>query len=351
MKKGMIKISNVIYEEEIESEYFKNNNKKNTPDKLTEDDKFKFTENIKSSNSQTNEDLNKKPKYHTMRNDVLLKYFPFNTNNEKINHINEKDYYINNNINEKIISIKYITAQNYFYNLDYSKEKKLIKKEEYTQQKSFIKKCLCCFSKNELKQRLHQEREIIFCISKLIYDDNIKENFQILSTIYKFLTNKNICPKIGEHWEKIGFQSINPKDDLDKVGMLGPLQILFLIEKYSNFTFNFYQYLFINKCEWLFCSILFNLTFTILNILKKGKINSSCNKRENVFPVINDLFCGMNYKLFNLIKNNNKNNDALTAEFISNNVDKVIKLTLEVPNTFLNQEIQDLEKYEKKLKQ
>ena len=59
----------------------------------------------------------------------------------------------------------------------------------------------------------------------------------------------------------------------------------------------------------------------------------------------------MNYKLFNLIKNNNKNNDALTAEFISNNVDKVIKLTLEVPNTFLNQEIQDLEKYEKKLKQ
>ena len=37
----MIKISNVIYEEEIESEDFENNNKKSTPDKLTED-KFKL---------------------------------------------------------------------------------------------------------------------------------------------------------------------------------------------------------------------------------------------------------------------------------------------------------------------
>ena len=349
MKKGMIKISNVIYEEEIESEDFENNNKKSTPDKLTED-KFVFLDNKKSENSQTNNNLNEKPKYHTMRNEILLKYFPFNNKNEKINSLKEKDIYLNNNTNEEIILIKYKTAQRYLYNLDYSKEKILIKREEYIQKKSLIKKYLCCFSKNDLKQRLHQEREIIFCISKLTYDDNIKENFQILSSIYQFLTNKNTCPKIGEHWENIGFQNINPKNDLDKIGMLGPLQILFLIEKYSNFSNNFYQYLYINKCEWLFCSILFNLTYNILNILKKGKINSSCNKRENVFPVINDLFCAMNYKLFNLIKNNNKNNDALTAEFISNIVDKVIKLTYQIPNTFLNQEMQDLEKYENKFK-
>ena len=345
----MIKISNVIYEEEIESEDFENNNKKSTPDKLTED-KFVFLENKKTENSRTNNNLNEKPKYHTMRNEILLKYFPFNNKNEKINSLKEKDIYLNNNTNEEIILIKYKTAQRYLYNLDYSKEKILIKREEYIQKKSLIKKYLCCFSKNDLKQRLHQEREIIFCISKLTYDDNIKENFQILSSIYQFLTNKNTCPKIGEHWENIGFQNINPKNDLDKIGMLGPLQILFLIEKYSNFSNNFYQYLYINKCEWLFCSILFNLTYNILNILKKGKINSSCNKRENVFPVINDLFCGMNYKLFNLIKNNNKNNDALTAEFISNIVDKVIKLTYQIPNTFLNQEMQDLEKYENKFK-
>ena len=346
MKKGIIKISNVIYEEEIESDDCESRNKKSTPDKLTED-KFDFIQNQKSEKSQTNQNLKEKTKYHTMRNELLLKYFPFNDKNEKNNNINEKDYYINNNINEKIITIKYKTAQRYLFNLDYSKEKKLIIKEEYIQKKSFIKKYLCCFSKNDLKQRLHQEREIIFCISKLTYDDNIKENFQILSSIYQFLTNKNICPKIGEHWENIGFQNINPKNDLDKVGMLGPLQILFLIEKYSNFSNNFYQYLFINKCEWLFCSILFNLTSTVLTLLKKGKITSSCNKREHVFPVINDLFCGMNYKLFNIIKKNNKNDDALTAEFISNNVNKVIKLTFEVPNTFLNQEINDLEKYEK----
>ena len=46
MKKGIIKISNVIYEEEIESDDFESRNKKSTPDKLTED-KFDFNQNKK----------------------------------------------------------------------------------------------------------------------------------------------------------------------------------------------------------------------------------------------------------------------------------------------------------------
>ena len=175
----------------------------------------------------------------------------------------------------------------------------------------------------------------------------MNENYRILSTIYNFLTKKKYCLKEGEHWESIGFQNIDPKIDLEQNGMLGPFQILYLIEKYPNFSNLFYQFLFINRCEWLFCSILFNLSNSILDILSKGKINQFCNKREHVFPVVNDIFCGMCFKLYNYIKDNKSDSDCLTAEFISSKVDEVIKLCIHSPNSFLFQEFNSLENKEK----
>jgi hypothetical protein len=40
------------------------------------------------------------------------------------------------------------------------------------------------------------------------------------------------CPRFGPHWELIGFQGNDPSTDLRGVGMLGLLQLLYLVTNY-----------------------------------------------------------------------------------------------------------------------
>ncbi len=335
MKKSIYKISNVIYEEKLESEKNESYNKR-SPDKLKEnEDHFIFQ---LPKYSEKNENLKKE----IIENEIKLKYYQLK---EKELEIQKNLKQRNKDLNlEKINPIDYKTVFNYFYKLDYTNIQKQIKIK--IQNESFCSKCFSC-SNLKLKPRLNKEREMFFYMSKVQYNENINEHFRILSTIYQFFTKKNYCPKKGEHWDLIGLIGLNPENDINKIFMLNPVQILYLIEKYPKFSFLFYQFLFINRCEWLFCSILFNLSNSILEILSKGKINQFCNKREHVFPVVNDIFCGMCFKLYNYIKEIKNVYDCLTAEFISFKVDEVIKLCLHYPNSFLFQEFNSLENNEK----
>ena len=336
--KGTIKIANVIYEERSEYDNSELSDNKRSPDKLKEGEQY-FDFQIKSNNSlfhKDESDFKKKIIERELYLNSLIKEKELKIKKQNFPE-DEKNYDLINPINYK-------TAYNFFIKLDFSKLKKQI--ELRYPKKTLCNKCFCCYSSSKLKPRLNKEREFILCLSKLKYEEYLNENYRILSTIYNFLTKKKYCLKEGEHWESIGFQNIDPKIDLEQNGMLGPFQILYLIEKYPNFSNLFYQFLFINRCEWLFCSILLNLTNSVLDVINNRILIQEYNKREHVLPVLNDLFCGMCYKLYHLIKSGN---DSLTAEFISNKVDDVLKLCNHVPNLFLFKEFTDLENNEKKM--
>ena len=123
-------------------------------------------------------------------------------------------------------------------------------------------------------------------------------------------------------------------NDLRSVGMFGPLQILFLIENYSNFLLKFYKYLLKFKCEWLFVISLLNLTKITLDNLRNGNLIHVCNRRNQVLNVVNDFYCGLIYQFSTYL--DLPKEEKLTAEFISNQIENLKKMGNKIPNYILS---------------
>ena len=157
MKKSIYKISNVIYEEKLESEKNESYNKR-SPDKLKEnEDHFIFQ---LPKYSEKNENLKKE----IIENEIKLKYYQLK---EKELEIQKNLKQRNKDLNlEKINPIDYKTVFNYFYKLDYTNIQKQIKIK--IQNESFCSKCFSC-SNLKLKPRLNKEREMFFYMSKVQY--------------------------------------------------------------------------------------------------------------------------------------------------------------------------------------
>lgn len=67
------------------------------------------------------------------------------------------------------------------------------------------------------------------------FDDNDDLHFSILSSIYSNFKDNFNCPRIGSHWETIGFQGLNPATDMRGGGVLSILQILAYLSHYKAF--------------------------------------------------------------------------------------------------------------------
>ena len=331
-------IKNIIYEEPSSQEISNTNpiviTKKNSMEKIvipsTNNNDIQKQKSIKNL---TNNDLNLDNIYLNEETSFLKKGILNNSsyeNNEiSLSEIDNGDI-LNGNT-----TINYKQAYQYFCNIDYSLEKKKIVVEDFKEEKCCKKFFVCdCSNKLKLNSNLTKERERIFCIAKIIYNDNKEIHYYILTTIYRFLTGENNCNKKGKHWEKIGFQDKDPINDLRSVGMFGPLQILYLKDLYSNFLKNLFSYLLKYNCEWLFIGSLLNLTKITLDCLRNGTLIPICNRKESVIDVVNDFFCGLVYKFYLLLEIPEE--QKLTAEFISIQIDNLKKLGNKTPNLILS---------------
>ena len=91
-----------------------------------------------------------------------------------------------------------------------------------------------CFKSSKvvkLNPSLSDERDIIFAISRVKYDSRIAEHEIILKTIYKRLLDTKDCKQVGSHWQDIGFQRTDPATDIRGAGMLGTIQMLYMIDR------------------------------------------------------------------------------------------------------------------------
>ena len=187
------------------------------------------------------------------------------------------------------------------------------------QNKSFFSLlCSCCKKHKKIPSEFFNDYIKILCISKLDYNDNKPFHFNLLYTIYNFLTSSTDCKKIGNHWEKIGFQSENPSQDFRSVGMLNLFQTIAFIYYYPDIMKKFYDYINKQKCNWLFMSILINLTRISLNLLNEDKLINYIINKNSIVKGINDIFFGMVFYFFEKIQKEKK----LTAEYVS----KIINL-------------------------
>ena len=175
---------------------------------------------------------------------------------------------------------------------------------------------------NKLPQNIKKEKNLICCITKVPYDDNNEIHFKILKSIYIFFTNEKECPKKGNHWEKIGFQSKTPKTDLRSVGMLASIQILYFLCAYPSFSMNLYKLFKYKNCEWLFAVTLINITQICYHLLRDDLLDQFFIKKNDVVSVINELYVGILYSLNQYLEENKEN---ITAEYVGESIEKIKK--------------------------
>ena len=226
------------------------------------------------------------------------------------------DEYNSENINFK-------TAFSYFSSCEYKEEQELINQEKdlYQKKKSFIKRiCECCF--NRLPQNIKSEKNLLSCITKVKYDDNLEIHYKILSSIYCFFTNEKECPKSGEHWEKIGFQDKTPQSDLRSVGMLAPLQMLYFMCAYPSFSLSLYKLFVSQNSEWLFAVTLINITQICYHLLRDDYLDQFFKKNNEVVSIFNELYVGIIYSLDQYLE---ETKNVLTAEYIAECLEKIKK--------------------------
>ena len=289
----------------------KNNNNNNFVKYIDEEDE----------ENQEKEKKRKKPKNKNIK---------ANLQDEFVSKKNEENEYLGNK-NIKIIidddysnnseTINFKTAFSYFSSFEYKEEQEKIDNEcnMNKKKKSLIKKlCECLW--NKLPQNIKREKNLICCITKVPYDDNIEIHYKILKSIYIFFTTEKECPKKGNHWEKIGFQSKTPKSDLRSVGMLASLQMLYFLCAYPSFSSSVYKLFLEKNCEWLFAVTLINITQICYHLLRDDILDKFFLKKNDVVSIFNELYVGIIYNLNQYLE---ENKDNLTAEYLGECIEKI----------------------------
>lgn len=159
------------------------------------------------------------------------------------------------------------------------------------------------FGPPRINKRLRQERDLIFAIALSKFDDCNLLHTRSLSTIYRRLTGRgagSTCMRFGTHWEEIGFQGSDPVDDLRGVGMLGIVQLVWLLETslVQQIAMDVFQYSREHNQEIPFSILTLNITGLALQALREGHLSKECNRRDQVFAVLNDFMASVLLSFF-----------------------------------------------------
>ena len=163
------------------------------------------------------------------------------------------------------------------------------------------------FGPHRISKGIRQERDLVFAIALCQFDDHNPLHSRCLTTIYHKLTGRtSSCPRLGTHWEEAGFQGSDPVDDLRGVGMLGLLQLVWLLENRD--THSLAQEVFRYSKEGPpFCVLSFNITSMMLAALREGCLSRECNRRDQVFAVVNDFHVAVLLSFYHVWRKHKRN--------------------------------------------
>ena len=184
----------------------------------------------------------------------------------------------------------------------------------------FMKKALLLTPK-KIYRYMRPERDRIMALALKPFDNNEPVHLKMLTILYQQLTTMSrwkqatlltttspslSCPRIGSHWESIGFQGIDPASDLRGVGLLGLYQLCFFV--LSPYTWQLAFDVFVASSPQVFdgssslsvdSSFPFavmglNLTQISLYCLRKGFLNREINRRGSpVFLTFNLFYANL----------------------------------------------------------
>lgn len=186
----------------------------------------------------------------------------------------------------------------HFLRRDMSK-KTDIKIHDYRNVGWFKSMRVTCFGKPSLSEDLKRERDEFFCIAATKCDYDLSEHERILQTIYRQLTGDHLtCPRHGSHWQIIGFQGKDPATDLRGTGMLGPLQLLYMVKNYRSHALKTLQLSRDEEQNFPFAVVAGNISSMVMQAMREGSLHAKIKSKKSVWLVVNELFCAIFYKFY-----------------------------------------------------
>ena len=144
-----------------------------------------------------------------------------------------------------------------------------------------------------LSKKLHSERLMVQALAYCQINEKERIHLRILQTVYCKLTGNVLsCRRLGPHWQEIGFTGVDPADDLHRVGLLGVIQLVYFLENPSTACFckEIFHYCHKDTHVIPFVVMAFEFSQLCLEVLDGGGLNKVCNKRDQVFVVINEFY-------------------------------------------------------------
>ena len=157
--------------------------------------------------------------------------------------------------------------------------------------------------KTTLSKGLHSECNLVLSLSKVPLSDTEQIHIKALQTIYQKLTGSFLnCRRYGTHWQDIGFQGVDPGENLKEVGFFGVMQLVSFLDQNLPLALEIFNYSREGTHQFPFATVSVNLTEVALKSLRGGHLTKLCNKQDQVFVTLNNYHTAMFYRFFCLWK-------------------------------------------------
>jgi len=165
-----------------------------------------------------------------------------------------------------------------------------------------VKNILCCLRRPpSLPPHQRQTVRLIQASALIAFSNEEPLHLSMLRTIYRQLTSTTLdCPRYGDHWQQIGFQGTDPSTDLRGVGILGLVQVTYLVTtpEIVPFTCDVYNLSHVEDHEFPFMVLSLNITRIALHVLRDGLLNKHIMLEENVWTTFNFFYASLLHHVF-----------------------------------------------------
>jgi len=192
--------------------------------------------------------------------------------------------------------VTYLETKRYFMTIDIAQYRSELHVED--EPEGCFAKVFSCLTPT-LDGDLVGDREKMFAMAKIQLEDDNQMHLRVLHTIYmRLMGGARAMPRYGSHWEDVGFQGSDPATDLRGCGMLGLMQLLFLINhSYPNaaaihvLSRDAVQ-------EFPMAPLSINLTHIALKAVRKGLLTDAANKMGSMWKAADNFYCGAFYEFY-----------------------------------------------------
>ena len=156
-----------------------------------------------------------------------------------------------------------------------------------------------------LSKHLRTEWKLVISLSQIQLSEQDSIHLVALQTLYqKLMGNSLRCLRYGPHWQDIGFQGVDPAEDIKEVGVLGIMQLIYFLDSSRNNPLikEIFSYSREGTYQFPFMVLSINMTQVALSCLREGHLTKFCNKQDQVFITLNEFYIALFYRFFELWK-------------------------------------------------